>query len=92
MQLSCDYIVTMARTRLTSIGNLIKHYLFQHKGILTSEAEARKIESQSQSEVEKPEFFRKYSIGLTINHFQKLLFYIIMSNNLPLRLVESPSF
>lgn len=92
MQLSCNYIVTIAGTRLASTGNLIKHYLFRHKGIPTSEAEARKMESQSQTEVEKPEFFRKYSVGLTIDHFRKLLLHVIVSNNLPLRLVESPSF
>jgi hypothetical protein len=54
----------------------------------TSIAEERQLKKP-----EKPEFFRKYSAGTGIgDHIQKLILYVIVSNNLLLSLVESPSF
>ena len=66
-QLSCVYLVTIATIRVASTGNLIKHYLHCHKGIPTTEAEERKLQT------EKPIFFKKYSIGLTIDNIRKLI-------------------
>jgi hypothetical protein len=39
----------------------------------------------------RPDFFRKYSSG-NGDHIRKLILHMIVSNNLPLSLVESPSF
>ena len=86
MQLSCNYSVKLATTRVVSTGNLIKHYLFWHKGILMTEAKERKLQTK------KPIFFKKHSVGLTVDNIRKLILQVIVCNNLPLRLVESPSF
>jgi hypothetical protein len=41
--------------------------------------------------LERPDFFRKYNSG-TGDYIRKLILNVIVSNNLPLSLVESPSF
>jgi hypothetical protein len=40
---------------------------------------------------ERLDFFRKYS-SKTRDHIRKLILNVVVSNNLPLSLVESPSF
>jgi hypothetical protein len=76
----------MATTKVVSTGNLIKHYNNRHKGIPTSGAEDKQLKT------EKPEFFRKYNTGLSTDYVRKLILHVIVSNNLPLALVESLSF
>jgi hypothetical protein len=89
-QLGCTYKRTMATIQVVSTGNLIKHYNNRHKDIPTSIAEEKEKEAQKQ---EKPKFFRKYSsIGPLKERIRKLILHVIVSNNLPLSLVESPSF
>jgi hypothetical protein len=89
MQLSCDYSTKVLGTRLASTGNLIKHYNTHHKDVPTSVTEERQMKKPDQSQ--KPDFFRKYGSGIG-DHIRKLSLYVIVSNNLLLSLVESPSF
>jgi hypothetical protein len=89
MQLSCSYSTKILGTRLLSTGNLIKHYTTHHKDVPTSIAEERQMKKPDQPG--RPEFFRKYGFG-NGDHIRKLILYMIMSNNLPLSLVESPLF
>jgi hypothetical protein len=78
----------MLTTRVVSTSNLIKHYNTHHKDIPTSIAEEQQLKRP-----EKAEFFKKYNAGIgTGDHIRKLILEVIVSNNLPLSLVESPSF
>ena len=71
-----------------STSNLVKHYQTHHKDIPTSIAEDRQLKR-----LEKAEFFKKYNAGTTArDYIRKLILQVIVSNNLPLSLVESPSF
>ena len=88
-QLGCVYSRRMETIQVVSTGNLIKHYNNSHKNIPTSLAEEKQMETAKQ---EKPEFFRTYSSGSIDERFRKLILHVIVSNNLPLSLVESPSF
>jgi isocitrate dehydrogenase len=88
-QLGCMYSKKVETIQVVSTGNLIKHYNNRHKDIPTSVAE----EKQKKAEIkEKPEFFRVYSSGSIDERFRKLIIHVIVSNNLPLSLVESQSF
>jgi hypothetical protein len=75
--------------QVVSTGNLIKHYNNRHKNIPTSLAKEKQMETLDR---EKPEFFQTYSSGSIDEHFRKLILHVIVSNNLPLSLVESLSF
>ena len=87
-QPGCNYSKRMAGTQVTSTGNFVKHYNNQHKDIPTSLAEEKQLKKP-----ERAEFFWKYSSGSTsTEHIWKLILYVIVSNNLPLSLVESQSF
>lgn len=88
MQPNCKYETTMLSTKVTSIGNLLKHYHARHKGVATSQSEARQLSTNPL----KPDFFCKYSTGLSQDKARKLALDLIVSNNLKLGLVESPSF
>jgi len=89
IQLSCNYSTKILGIRLTSTGNLIKHYNNHHKDVLTSAIKEQQMKKLDQPK--RPDFFRKYSSG-TGDHIRKLILYVIVSNNLLLSLVESPSF
>ena len=78
----------MVSTKVTSIGNLLKHYHGQHRGIPTSHSEAKNLTMHPP----KSAFFRKYDTGLTAEKSRKLALDLVVSNNLKLGLVESPSF
>lgn len=78
----------MLSTRVTSTGNLLKHYHGRHKGIPTSHDEAKKLAINPP----KSAFFRKYDSGLTHEKSRKLALDLVVSNNLKLSFVESPSF
>jgi hypothetical protein len=79
----------MLTTRVLSTGNLIKHYNNHYKDIPTSAAKERSLKRLEQPDL--PTFFRKYSARLG-DHIRKLILQVIVANNLPLSLVESPSF
>jgi hypothetical protein len=89
MQLSCNYSTKLPTTRVASTGNLIKHYTTHYKDIPTSAIEERQLKAPDR--LERPDFFRKYNSG-TEDYIRKLILNVIVSNNLPLSLVESPSF
>jgi hypothetical protein len=89
MQISYNYSTKILGTRLASTSNLIKHYNNHHKDVLTSVTEERQMKKPDQ--LGRPDFFRKYS-SKTGDHIQKLTLNVIVSNNLLLSLVESPSF
>lgn len=94
-QPNCKYDTTMPSTRVLSTGNLLKNYHARHRGIPTSfkEAqEAQKLKSTPTSSSSQTQFFRKYGSQLSQDRVRKLILDTILSNNLPLRLVESPSF
>jgi hypothetical protein len=76
-------------TKLQSTGNLNQHYIIHHKGIPRSLLEEQQLKKSQQPET--PDFFRKYS-SRTGDNIRKLILLVIVSNNLPLSLVESPSF
>jgi hypothetical protein len=78
----------MLSTKVTSTGNLLKHYHAQHKGVATSQSEARQLSTNPL----RPDFFCKYNTGLSQDKAHKLALDLIVSNNLKLGLVESPSF
>jgi hypothetical protein len=78
----------MLSHRVLSTGNLLKHYHGRHKGVPTSSDEAKKLTINPT----KLEFFRKYDTGLGHEKARKLALDLIVSNNLKLSLVESPSF
>ena len=88
-QPGCIYSRKMETVQVVSTGNLIKHYNNRHKNIPTSLAEEKQMEI---SEQEKPKFFWTYSTRSIDKRFRKLIPYVIVSNNLPLSLVESSSF
>jgi len=78
----------MLSTKVTSTGNLLKHYHGRHRGIPTSHGEAKNLSINPP----KSTFFRKYDTGLTAEKSRKLALDLVVSNNLKLGLVESPSF
>ena len=78
----------MPTTQVMSTSNLVKHYQTHHKDIPTSIAEDRQLKRPK-----KAEFFKKYNARTTTgDYIRKLILQAIVSNNLPLSLVESPSF
>ena len=89
MQLSCSYSTKILRTQLLSTSNLIKHYTTRYKGVLTSIAKERQMKKPDQPR--RLDFFRNYS-SRNGDYIRKLILHMIVSNNLPLSLVESPSF
>jgi hypothetical protein len=89
MQLSYNYSTKFVGTQLASTSNLIKHYNNYHKGVPTSVSKERQIKKPDQ--LERLDFFRKYS-SKTGDYIWKLTLNVIVSNNLLLLLVESPSF
>jgi hypothetical protein len=89
MQLLCNYFTKILRIRLASTSNLIKYYNNYYKDILTSATKERQMKKLDQPE--RPDFFRKYSFR-TKDYIQKLILNVVVSNNLLLSLVESPSF
>jgi hypothetical protein len=89
LQSSCNYSTKVVGTKLQSTGNLNQHYIIHHKGIPRSLLEEQQLKKSQQPET--PDFFRKYNSG-TGDNIRKLILYVIVSNNLPLSLVESPSF
>jgi hypothetical protein len=78
----------MVSTKVTSTGNLLKHYHRRHRGIPTNYSEAKNLTINPP----KSAFFCKYDTGLTAEKFCKLALDLVVSNNLKLGLVESPSF
>jgi hypothetical protein len=89
LQSLCSYSTKIIGTKLQSTGNLNKHYVTHHKGVPTSVIEERQLRKPQKPET--PDFFRKYN-SRTGDHIRRLILYVIVSNNLPLSLVESPSF
>ena len=89
LQSSCNYSTKVVGTKLQSTGNLNQHYVIHHKGILRSLIEERRLKNPQQPET--PDFFRKYSSRIGDN-IRRLTLNVIVSNNLPLSLVDSPSF
>jgi len=87
-QPGCTYQTTMLSHRVLSTGNLLKHYHGRHKGVPTSHDEAKKLTINPA----KPDFFCKYDTGLGHEKARKLALDLVVSNNLKLGLVESPSF
>jgi hypothetical protein len=88
MQPNYKYETTMLSTKVTSTGNLLKHYYGRHRGIPTNHSEAKNLTINPP----KSAFFRKYDTGLTAEKSRKLALDLVVSNNLKLGLVESPSF
>jgi hypothetical protein len=94
-QPECKYQTIMPSQKLTSTGNLLKHYHGRHKGIPTSHSDAKAQKAQqTKAEAPQPSFFRKYNTGtgLSPEQYRKLLLNMIVKNNLPLSLTDSPSF
>jgi hypothetical protein len=94
MQPGCKYQKRKDTVRVVSTGNFIKHYNKLHKGIPISHAEEKQLR-KPENEKDKPDFFRRYHTTGTMSAvelFRKLVLDIIVSNNLPLSLVESLSF
>jgi hypothetical protein len=89
LQPSCNYSTKSIGTKLQSTGNLNQHYTVHHKGVPKSLIEERQLKKPQQPETS--DFFRKYS-SRTGDNIQRLILNVIVSNNLPLSLVESPSF
>jgi hypothetical protein len=89
MQLSCNYSTKILRIQLASTSNLIKHYNNYYKDILTSATKEQQMKKLDR--LERSDFFRKYS-SKTKDYIQKLILNVVVSNNLLLSLVESPSF
>jgi hypothetical protein len=88
-QPKCVYHYTYPTTKVTSTGNLIKHYDSRHKGIPTTEKEA----SEQRRAIENgQQFFKKPYRVLTQEEFRKLLLEFIICNNLALRICKSLSF
>ena len=84
----CKFSIKVPTTKVQSTGNFIKHYQAHHRNIPLTEADARVASSPKDKE-----FFRKYSaVGLSQDQYRRNLMDLITSNNLPLRLTESPSF
>jgi hypothetical protein len=79
----------MPSNKVTSTGNLLKHYHSRHKGIPTNRADAK---AQIESEKPQSDFFRKCNTRLMPERYRKLVLNMIVKNDLPLSLVESPSF
>jgi hypothetical protein len=88
LQSLCNYSTKIAGVKLLSTGNLNRHYTIYYKGVPTSLIEERQLK-KLQSET--PDFFRVYS-SRTRDNIRRLILYVIVSNNLLLSLVESPSF
>ena len=85
----------MPSQKLTSTSNLLKHYYGRHKGIPTSYSDAKAQKAQqTKAEAPQPSFFRKYNTRtrLSPEQYRKLLLNMIVKNNLPLSLTDSPSF
>jgi hypothetical protein len=77
--------------KLQSTSNLNQHYVVHYKEIPQSLQAERVLKKPEQPET--PSFFRKYGSGSGINDtIWKLILHMIVSNNLPLSLVESTSF
>jgi hypothetical protein len=89
MQLLCNYSTKILRIRLASTSNFIKHYNNYYKDISTSATKERQMKKPDWPE--RPDFFKKYSFR-TKDYIQKLILNVVVFNNLPLSLVESPSF
>jgi hypothetical protein len=89
-QLDCQYTVSSLLDRVLSTGNLLKHYHGRHKGIATSKAEEKQVLNTPKSP--QPGFFRKYDTGLSQEKSRKLTLDLVVSNNLPLKIVKSLSF
>ena len=95
-QPECKYQTTMPSQKVTSTGNLLKHYHGRHKGIPTSHSDAKAQKAKARDP--QPQFFRKYNTGtgtetrLSPERYRKLLLNMIVKNNLPLSLTDSPSF
>jgi hypothetical protein len=88
-QLNCKYSTTIPSAKVISTGNLLKHYYRQHKSIPTSCSDAKAWTKPAQPQ---SPFFCKYSTGLSLKRYQKLLLNMIVKNNLLLSLVESALF
>lgn len=82
--------MSMLSTKVSSTGNLFKHYHARHKGIPTRQHEAKALSATTTTN--KPDFFRKYPGGLSQEKSRKLALNLNVSNNLQLSLVESVSF
>jgi hypothetical protein len=89
-QPDCQYTVSSPSNRVLSTGNLLKHYHGRHKGIATSKAEEKQVLNTPKSP--QSSFFRKYDTGLSQEKSRKLTLDLVVSNNLPLKIVESLSF
>jgi hypothetical protein len=89
-QPNCQYTISSPLHRVLSTGNLLKHYQGWHKGIATSKTEEKQVSNTPNST--QPSFFRKYDTGLSYKKSRKLTLDLVVSNNLPLRIVESLSF
>lgn len=89
-QLNCQYTTSSPSHRVLSTGNLLKHYHSWHKGIATSKAKAKQVSNTLN--LPQPSFFRKYNTRLSPEKSRKLTLDLVVSNNLPLRIVESLSF
>jgi hypothetical protein len=89
LQSLCNYFTKVVGTRLQSTGNLNQHYVIHHKGVPRSLIKERQLKNPQQPET--PGFFRKYSSRIGDN-IRRLTLNVIVSNNLPLSLVDSPSF
>jgi hypothetical protein len=90
MQLLCNYSKKLLTTQVVSTSNLIKHYNTHHKDIPTSLNEEQQLK-----QLEKPEFFKKYSARTRTSsrdHIWKLILHVIVLNNLLLSLVKSTLF
>jgi hypothetical protein len=90
-QPGCKYRTTMPSAKVTSTSNLLKHYYGRHKAIPTSRGDA-KARAELEQLQPQSQFFRKYNTGLSPERYRKLVLNMIVKNNLPLSLVESPSF
>jgi hypothetical protein len=91
LQPRCNYSTKTVGLKLQSTGNLNQHYVVHHKEIPRSLQAERVLKKPEQPEA--PSFFRKYSSGSgTGDTIRKLILHVIVSNNLPLSLVESTSF
>lgn len=90
LQPRCNYSTKNAGLKLQSTSNLNQHYVVHHKEIPQSLQAERVLKKPEQP---KTPFFRKYgSRSGTSGTIRKLILYMIVSNNLPLSLVESTSF
>jgi hypothetical protein len=95
MQPGCQYQKRKDTIRVVSTRNFIKHYNKLHKGIPTSFAKEKQLKKpEKEKEKDKPDFFRRYNTRTmsAAELFRKLVLDVIVSNNLPLSLVESSSF